>query len=358
MNMASKTRRGVKPTTVQVNFNTGTILKVVGVILAVAAVYFLRDIVIILLFALLLSALIEPVANRFEKYHLPRSLSVILVYLLIILLAIGIIILIVPPIIGQLRELLTQFAPMIDQAFGYNIKIDGLLSSDLFEQDVQSLMNTITQAGLADAVPQIFKLVSDIFGGLITVFVVFALAFYMVVEEKLLKRGLDLTLSKKYENYVLKVAPDLRRRVGSWLHGELLLMFSIFLMTYLALLIIGVPYPLVLAVIAGLLEAVLFIGPTLSVVPAVLIAFTVSPLHAILVLLVYFGIQQFEGEFLVPMVMKKTVGLNPVVSIISIMIGYEIAGVLGAILAIPCAVVITVFLQEWFKHNRTNKSLV
>jgi len=130
------------------------------------------------------------------------------------------------------------------------------------------------------------------------------------------------------------------------------LMFAIFILTFLGLTVLGVPYALSLAIIAGLLEIIPYIGPMLSAIPAIIIAFTVSPLTGFLVLVLYVLIQQFENHIIVPQVMRRAVGLHPVAVILALLIGFKLGGVLGAILAVPVATAISVFVGDLFEKPK------
>lgn len=338
-----------KSTLVKVNISTGAILKIIFLLITVALVYFLRNIVAILLLSLLLAALIDPFAGRLQKKKIPRGFAVAIVYFAIIVIAISIIILVVPTVFDQSVSLLTDYAPVIEQALGNNLDIQAMLSADLLNLDVSSVAQAFNESGFTGSIPAIMSTIADFFGGLLTVMLIFILAFYLVAEEGVIKKELDKVAPEKYKKIISGMIPLIRKKVGSWLHGQLLLMLIIFILTFLALTIAGIPYALVLALIAGVLEIVPYLGPILSVIPATVIAFSISPLHAFIVMALYFLIQQLEGEVLTPKIMQKVVGLNPVVSILSILVGYEIAGVVGAMIAIPSAIVIGVFLNEWYK---------
>jgi predicted PurR-regulated permease PerM len=116
----------------------------------------------------------------------------------------------------------------------------------------------------------------------------------------------------------------------------------------MSLLIFDVKYALILAIIAGLLEAIPYFGPTLSSIPAIFIAGTQSPLLALFILFVYIVIQAVENNILVPKIMQRAVGLDPIISIISLMIGFKLGGILGALLAIPVATSLSVIIKDLF----------
>lgn len=128
--------------------------------------------------------------------------------------------------------------------------------------------------------------------------------------------------------------------------GQLILMVIIFLLDYAVLYFLGVPYALVIALMGGFFEIIPYIGPTISTFVAVLVTLLVSPIKAIFVLLFYVIIQQAENNIIFPQIMKKAVGLNPLAVILSMLIGLKIAGVAGAILAIPVATAIGIVFKE------------
>ena len=141
----------------------------------------------------------------------------------------------------------------------------------------------------------------------------------------------------------------MQTKIGLWLRGQVILSFIIFCLTFLCLYILGVRYALVLALLAGLTEYIPYFGPFLGAIPAVFLAFTQSPVLALFVALIYYLIQLVENNIIVPKLMQKVVGLNPIVSIIVILTGYKIAGVLGAILAVPVSTAVGVFLRDLFE---------
>ena len=145
----------------------------------------------------------------------------------------------------------------------------------------------------------------------------------------------------------------MQEKIGLWLRGQLVLCLIIFLMSWLGLSLLGVKYSLVLAVFAGVTEFIPYLGPFLGAIPAVFVGFTQAPYLCLLVIILYIVIQQTENLFLVPMVMKKAVGLNPVIVIISMLIGGTMAGILGILVALPVATAISVVFSDFvdFKNE-------
>ncbi|MBW2164188.1 MAG: AI-2E family transporter, partial [Deltaproteobacteria bacterium] len=201
-----------------------------------------------------------------------------------------------------------------------------------------------------------FSTVTGIFGGIFTFFLVLVITFYMAVEENAIKKIVWSIAPKNHQVYVMQLVNRMQKKVGLWLRGQLILSVIIFALTFTALSIVHLftgqmEYALVLALLAGLTEFVPYLGPLIAAIPAVFLALTVSPVLAIVVALVYYVIQLMENNIIVPKLMQKVIGLNPVVRIAVLLIGFKVAGVVGAILSIPVATAVSVFIRDIFERN-------
>jgi predicted PurR-regulated permease PerM len=156
-------------------------------------------------------------------------------------------------------------------------------------------------------------------------------------------------VGKETATEVLIVIRNIEQRLGAWVLGELVLMFFIGLLVFIGLSILQLDYALSLAIIAGMLEIIPNIGPIVSAIPAVIISLATSPILAVTVVIVYIITHQLENNLLVPLVMRKSVGLSPVITIISMLIGGKLAGIPGIILAVPVVLVIQELLSYYFE---------
>jgi predicted PurR-regulated permease PerM len=138
----------------------------------------------------------------------------------------------------------------------------------------------------------------------------------------------------------------MKQKIGKWMQGQIMLMAIIFILDYIGLSLVGIPYALPLAAFAGLLEIVPYVGPIISAVPGVVLGFLVSPIKGLLALIIYIITQQAESNIVTPLIMKRTVDLNPVVVILALLIGAKLGGILGAILAIPVATTIGIIAKD------------
>ncbi|MEI6597353.1 MAG: AI-2E family transporter, partial [bacterium] len=187
---------------------------------------------------------------------------------------------------------------------------------------------------------------------LVAFILVFVLTFYMTVEEQATKRLVRSLVPLKHQPYLTNLMNRMQDKIGLWLRGQLILSLVIFVLVWIGLTILGVKYAVVLALLAGVMEIVPYLGPIISAIPAVFIAFTQYPMLAVGVLILYYLIQFAENHILVPQVMRRTVGLNPVITIVALLVGAKIAGILGIALAVPVTTAIGVAVGDFLDINK------
>ncbi len=337
-----------------ITISTGTIFRVILIGFAAWFLYVIRDIVALVLVALLIAAVIDPFAERMKRYRIPRGLAVAFLYAVgLALLGVAALI-IVPPMITELTQVGDFFAPMLAHTpFG---DVRAMFEGGTWSQTFANIASTVQQAGVMQALPQLGQALQGAFGAVLACVLVLVLAFYMVVEEHVVRRGIAMFAPADYQPFVTQLSVKMREKVGAWLRGQLLIMLAIAVLDYVALTALGIPYALVLAIFGGLMEVVPFLGPNVAVIPAALVAVTVSPVHGVLVMAAFFVIQQIESTVLTPKIMQKTTGLNPIVTIVAILIGFQVDGIVGAVVSIPLAMIISVFYNEVFR-TRTEEVL-
>ncbi|NQU83196.1 MAG: AI-2E family transporter [Parcubacteria group bacterium] len=337
------------------NFNftisTGTIIKIVFVLLLVVAIYYLRHIVAMIFVSFMLASLMDPVADWFEKHKIPRGLAVLLIFIVFLGAFAGVLILLVPPILDQIREFVRDFGGYWERISSSFEALERWGAEQGFSSNFQKSLESI-EANLGKAISGIFSTVSGIFGGVVTFVVVLVMTFYMVVEEGAIKRMLRNVAPDEVLPYFSQRLSAVKKKLGDWLRGQMILMFIVGLFAFVGLLILGVEYALVLGVLAGLTEIIPYVGPILGAIPAIFLALADSPLKAFFVVILYFIIQQVENNFLVPKVMQRAVGLNPIISIIALLIGAKIAGFVGILLAIPVTTAASVFIKDFYSKNK------
>ncbi len=328
-----------------ISISTGTFLKAVLIILGLWFLWFIREIVAIFVVAIMLASIIDPFADWFAQKRIPRGLAVLIVYTVLLALASLIVIVLVPLVIEQSGQLIGNLS------LSSASLIDSFVQFQQRHQFLESLTSGLEsfQQSLTTSARSIFTTVKGFFGGLAALLVVLVLAFYMVVEENSMRRYFMTFAPAEYKPYLVQILKKMQMKIGAWLRGQIILGLCIGLAVYVGLKLLGVPYALLLALIAGLFEIIPYVGPIVSLIPAAIIGFAVSPVLGTAVVILYLIIQQAENNILVPKIMQKVTGLSPILSIAALLIGVKVGGVVGAILAIPLATMIAVVAEDMFK---------
>ena len=303
-----------------------TIIFVVLLLAGLWLLFQVIDVIFVVFVAFIIMSALKPLVDRLQKLKISRGLGILLVYLVIWGLIGGILTLIIRPLFDQTSHLIALLPAALSRI-------------SLFSDNQQIITDQfLNRVGTIPA--GLVKFVVGIFGNLLSVFTTLVISFYMLLEHKNLDEVLGSVFGHEHQEKVSKIIQTIESRLGNWVRGEMILMFSIGIMTYVGLSILGVEIALPLAIIAGLLEVIPNIGPVVSAVPAILVALTIHPLTAAFTALMYLLVQLLENNLLVPNVMRKAVGVNPLVSILGLLVGFKLAGAAGAVLAIPLVIVI------------------
>ena len=333
----------------KLDISVALLLKVLIVVAAVYFLYRVLDVLVLVFVAIIFATALEPAVNWMNRNHIPRVLAVLMLYLVIFLVLSLIVVLMVPPLVSQVTELARSFPYYYERLLSIFSYVSGSGQDEVAGTLQQSLQNL--GANLTQATSSIVATLVSIFGGILQFIVLLTVDFYLVIEEDGIIRFIRTVTPSTYQPYISQMMRRLKSKLGLWLRGQLLLMLIIGVLTYIGLTLLGAKYALILALWAGITEIIPYVGPILGAVPAVFLALSVSPLQALLVVALYLVVQQLENNIIVPMVMRRTVGLNPIVSIIAIAIGAKLGGVIGAILSIPVAVSVGVFLSDFFEKR-------
>lgn len=297
-------------------------------------VYVIGDIILMLFVALLLTAIINPLVVKLFKYKIPKGVSITLIYLFVISLLSASVAVIVPPLIEQTTNLVNTL-PKNMESLGLQNVANGEVLRQLISQ-LGTLPSQLVRAGFG------------IFANILNVLTVLIFAFYMLLTRDKLNQNLKMLFGKDKSNKMAKLITAWETKLGSWARGQLFLMFLIGVSSYLGFIILGIPYALPLAVLAGLLEIIPYLGPVMAAVPAVIIAFAVSPFLGFATVALTFLIQQLENYVFVPKVMEKSVGISPVVTLFALSVGFRMAGVVGIIISMPVVITVQLLLQQRF----------
>ncbi len=284
-----------------------------------------------------------------QRFRLPRPAALGIVYLGLFLLLILFVMVLIPPLITQLEELVDELPGYAEnmRAWLADLAVVFPMLSDL-EERLNSLSQTPEQL-LGQAFGQastLLRFAMRLVDVIISFLFVLVITFYMTVDGKTLRSGALRLVPVEHHGLATDVMERVKERLGGWLLGQAALSAIIGTASFVGLSLLGVPYAMLLAVIAAVGEVIPMVGPWAAAVPAVLVALTVSPLTAVLTAVLYLMIQQLENNLIVPMVMRKAVDLPPVLVMAALLMGAEMLGVIGAILALPVAASIAVVVNE------------
>ena len=285
-------------------------------------IYKLGPIFGILLVSTLLVLALEPAVKAFMKITfmnkpLTRGIAVLCTYLIFVAVLIVVFTVGIPPVINQAQKLVVYLSNISMELGGLSGMLQDLLPK------------------FSDVSTQFFTVTYSVFSHVFTFLSILVLAIYMSLDWENLKERFVSLFSGKTEKMVAKIIEEVEVTIGHWIKGQLTLMLAVGTLSFLGLLIVGVNYPLPLALLAGLLEIVPMLGPLVSAMFATIIGFAMSPVKGFIALTVFFLVQQFENSFLVPKVMQKVSGFSPLVVLLAILIGGNFFGIVGGLLAIP-----------------------
>jgi len=334
-----------------VSISTGTIIRALAIVLVLFFLWLVRDIVVVVIFSLIFASAFDPIVDRLQKIKIPRPISVIFIYLVLVGAIAGIITLLVPPIAEQIDAL----AVTLPAYFGNNADLFQRLQSLAAEVELaDAARNLLTSIGqtLGSNTGGLFATVSGFLGGAFSVVAIAVLTFYLTVEENGVKKFFEFLAPVKQRPYITDLVSRIQIKLGAWLRSYLLLSLIVSVLIYIGLSLFGVEYALVLAILAGLLEFIPFIGPIVASIPAIFLAVTQNPLLGLLVLILYLVVNQFEGHVLVPRILHRAIGLNPVVVVIVLLIGAKLAGFIGVLLAVPLTIALVEFGRDVFEHGK------
>jgi predicted PurR-regulated permease PerM len=322
-----------------------TILKVLGILLILWVLYVSRDIVALFFLSVIFTATLDPAIDRMQHKKIPRPVSVFIIYIAVIGIVGGAISLLIPPIVSQTKDFATNFPAYSDKLSTTFSGIELYAKSYGIDLNIQNMVKD-SLGGAVQTSGQIFSTTVGVFTVFISLIVVLSLTFYMSVKEDGMKGFIVSLTPKDHREHMVSLVERIQKKVGRWMFGQIILMVVIFILDFSALSLLGIPYALILALVAGILEIVPYLGPIISATLATLVGLMISPLTGVEILITLTIIQQLESHVIVPQIMKKAVGLNPVVVILALLIGAKLGGTIGAILSVPIATALGVFVQD------------
>lgn len=341
---------------VTISITAGTIFKTILILIFFYFLFVIRDIVLILLTSIVVASALEPGTKWFMKRKIPRTPSVIIMYLLIIAILVGIFYAFLPALIDDFREM-SQTIPAYFQS---NELLSKFGNIPAFENIYSSISQNFTGTEIVSKVGQtltgatagVLSVASSIFGGLLSFLLIIVISFYLAVQDDGVASFLKIVCPRKHEEYIIDLWKRSQKKIGLWMQGQLLLGLIIGLLTFFGLTILGVSNALFLAVIAAVFELIPIFGSIFAAIPGIGFAIIDGGLSlGLFALGLYLIIQQLESQLIHPLVVKKIVGIPALVAIIAIVVGAKVAGFLGIILSVPFAAIMMEIIGDIDKRK-------
>lgn len=342
---------------IRVSITSGTVFTALTIVAGVYIFWLLRDLALLVLTAIVIASAIEPGVAFFIRYRIPRFISALFVYVFVFGSVFSILYFFFPPIISDAANFLSAMPRYLDTinvttpfstATSATGIVDGQSQAQSFLQTLISLQSVFTSSSAS-----ILQLFVTFFGGIFSLVLVIVLSFYFALQDTGVDDFIRLIMPVKYEEYYVDLWKRSQKKIGLWMQGQILLSLIVGILVYLGLLIIGIPYALLLSVFTAMAEIIPVFGSLIAGAVAVIVAYSDGGVAlAAIVAGLYVVVNQFESNLIYPLIVKKIVGIPPLLVIVALIAGYTLAGFLGAILSVPVAAVVLEFITDFDKRKR------
>ncbi len=339
------------------------------------SLFLIRDKILILFLAAFIAIVIDSGVRQLERWHVPRSIAVLLLYIAFLSIAIFLIASLIPIVASQVQEMartLNQSTdaflldPHVQLSFlsdGMNEKLTVLMQETLQSMGIKDRtsallqfgqnLSTVAQSSLGFAV----EIAGSVFNFFVNLILILVLAFFMQLEREKIVDFIRALMPRHYRSYFDAKTDAVYQKITQWFQGQLLLCLSIGVLVFIALLILRMPFALTLALLAAFTEFIPYAGPLIAALPSVFIALSQQGfLWALVVAGIYYIVQSCENNLLVPLIMKHSVGLSPIAIMFGMLVGVSfpdtIHPVVGIILAVPTTAIITIFVQDFYLYRK------
>lgn len=342
---------------IRVSITSGTIVTALFIMAGAYLFWLLRDLTLLVLTAIVIASAIEPGVAFFIRHRIPRFLAALLVYILVFGSVFSLLYFFFPPIVADAASFLSSTPRYLDtlnlpSSFSNIANVTGLVGG---QHDTQSFMKTLLtlQSVFSTSSGGVLQLFITFFGGIFSLMMVIVLSFYFALQDTGVDDFLRLVMPSAHEEYAVDLWKRSQKKIGLWMQGQILLSVIVGILVYLGLLIIGIPYALLLAVFTAMAEIIPIFGSLVAGTIAVIVAYSNGgvALGAIVAGL-YVVVNQFESNLIYPLIVKKIVGVPPLLVIVALIAGYTLFGFIGVLLSVPGAAVLLELLTDFDKRKR------
>lgn len=333
-----------------ISITAGTAVKILIILGIFGLVYVLRDTVLIVLTAIVIASAIEPAVAWLIRRKLPRLPAVILMYACLLLVIFGLFYLFLPFVVGDLSLFLSslpQYMESITRSSAFN-QYGHIIGLDPNTPSADIVSGTLSVLDVRTYFEDPLRAVATVFGGVFSFILIIVFSFYFAVVDTGVDDFLRIVTPKKHQSYILGLWRRSQHKIGLWMQGQLLLGVIMGVLLFLGLTIFGVPHALVLAVLAAVFEIIPVFGIIFAGAIAAAIAFAAGGVSlGLLTIALYVIAQQFENHLIYPLVVTRVVGVPPLLVILALIVGGQLAGFLGIILSVPIAATLRELARDY-----------
>lgn len=342
---------------IHVSITPGTVFTTLFIAAGAYVFWLLRDLALLVLTAIVIASAIEPGVAFFIRHHLPRFIAALLVYVLAFGSVFGLLYFLFPPIIADAAGFLSAMPKYLDTinastSFSNIANTTGLAGQ---QGGIQSFIHTLLsfQSAFTEGSGGVLQLFVAFFGGIFSLMLVIVLSFYFALQDTGVDDFLRMVMPVAYEEYSVDLWKRSQKKIGLWMQGQILLSVIVAILVYLGLLIIGIPYALLLAVFTAVAEIIPVFGSLIAGTAAAIVAYSSGGVSlGLIVAGLFIVVNQFESNLIYPLIVKKIVGLPPLLVIVALIAGYTLAGFLGILLSVPVAAAVLEFITDFDKRKR------
>lgn len=329
------------------NISTSSIIRVFIVLLLIAFIFSVWQIIASVFLAIVIASGVEPGVKALTKLKFPRFLAALIIYVVGLAVIASVFSAILPALVTETKQLSVEFPAVyknfvqsIQDFWGFSVEDEST------KEQVQNILLQL-QETLSKNASNIFAFTFNLFGGLLSFLLVIVISFYLVLQKDGIEDLLRSIIPQNHQEYAFDLWKRVQKRLGRWFQYQLLMGVSVGLLFFIVLWVMNVKYALTLALLAALFEIVPVIGPIIvGLTSFVLVSFQSLMLGGGVVL-AYIVIEQIQQQVLLPSVMARAIGLNPVIIIVSLLVAGKLIGLWGVILAIPFAVMMSELVKDF-----------
>jgi predicted PurR-regulated permease PerM len=348
LDMERETRFAIAP---------GSVVTTLLVLVGAYALWLLRDLVLLVLTAVVIASAIEPGILFFRRYRIPRFVATLLLYVAVFGSVFALIYFFFPPIVADAASFLSSVPQYLD-TLNVPASFAGLSDATSLigtQHQAQSILSTLLslQSAFTSTTGGVVQLFATFFGGIFSLMLVIVLSFYFALQETGVDDFLRLIMPARHEDYAVDLWTRSQKKIGRWMQGQILLSVIVGVLVYLGLLIIGLPYALLLSVFTAFAEIIPIFGSLMAGAAAAAVGFSEGGFAlAAIIIGLYVVVNQFETNLIYPLIVKKVVGVPPLLVILALIAGGTLAGFLGVLLSVPLSAVALEFISDFDKRKR------